>query len=58
MVGIEGNIRNAKVSVRVSLHLVDVVTDRIFNANLGARHSGFRRIRDCALNHSRIGLGP
>ena len=40
MVGIEGNVGNAKVSVRIGLHVIDVMADRVFEVHLGARHGG------------------
>jgi hypothetical protein len=41
MVGIERNIGDAKGSIRVSLHFVDMVTDRILNPDFGPRNGGF-----------------
>jgi hypothetical protein len=39
MVGIEGNIGDAKGSIRVGLHFVDVVTHGILNPDFGPWYS-------------------
>ena len=56
VIGIEGHVRDAEVSIRVRLHVIRVVADRIFDVHLRSGHGRFRRVRDRALDDARIRL--